>query len=120
MQISGYNDVLGSGEVKIPENIKADTQEEKDLYRATLEFERFFVSSLLKKMDESSKMLSEGSEKDEAGVGGSTGGYQDMARDQMTQAVLDGGGLGLASVMYGQMRERLLGTAPTPAAGAAS
>jgi Rod binding domain-containing protein len=28
-----------------------------------------------------------------------------MAQDQLTQAVLDGGGLGLAATLYGQMAE---------------
>lgn len=112
MQISGYNDVLGAGEVKIPVGVDATTPDEKDLYRATLEFERFFVRSMLEKAEASTSVLG-GDDEDAAGVGGSTTGYKDMARDQMTQAVLDGGGLGIAAVLYEQMRGQVSGGGAT-------
>ena len=93
---------LGTGELNPPPGIELRTQEERDLYRATLEFERFFVQQLLKDMQKSAKLLG-----DEQGAGGgltgSTSGYSDMAQDQLVQSVLDGGGLGLAGILYSQV-----------------
>ena len=100
MPISADN-ILGTGEIKIPSGINATTPEQKQMYRAALEFERFFVSHLMKQMDAGTKALAAGSgEEDNAA---SIGAYQDMVRDQMTQSVLDGGGLGLASIIYNQV-----------------
>ena len=42
---------------------------------------------------------------DETSSDAGTSTYNDMAQDQMVQAVLDGGGLGLAAVMYQQIGE---------------
>jgi Rod binding domain-containing protein len=96
------------------------------MYRACLEFERFFVGHMLKGMDDGTKALSGGddagggSSDESSGAATSTAGvsaYQDMVRDQMTQAVLDGGGLGVAGVLYGQMVQSL---PATPGAAAAA
>jgi Rod binding domain-containing protein len=54
-------------------------------------------------MQNAGSLLSE----DEPGGGSSTASYRDLASDQLTQAVLDGGGLGLASMLYGQINESL-------------
>ena len=70
------------------------------MYRASLEFERFFVQQLLKPMEGAGKMM--GSEDESSGA---MQGYEDLAKDQLTQAVLDGGGLGLAATLYGQLAD---------------
>lgn len=70
------------------------------MYRVSLEFERYFVQQLLKPMQSAGSMFG-----GEDGGSQSTSGYQDMAQDQLTQSVLDGGGLGLAATLYGQMAE---------------
>lgn len=110
---------LGTEPLNPPAGIKLETPEQEQVYRASLEFERFFVQQLLKPMEAAGSVLGE----DEEGGGtGATGGYKDMAHDQLTQAVLDGGGLGLAATLYGQMAEAAgIAQAPTrPAAPAAA
>lgn len=91
---------LGTEPLTPPPGVKLDTPEQEQMYRASLEFERFFVQQLLKPMEGASSLLGE-----EEGGASSTSGYEDMAQDQLTQAVLDGGGLGLAATIYGQMAE---------------
>lgn len=92
---------LGTEPITPPPGVKLETPEQEQMYRASLEFERFFVQQMLKPMEQAGSML--GGE--EEGSSGATSGYQDLARDQLTQAVLDGGGLGLAATLYGQMAE---------------
>lgn len=113
-------DVLGTGEINIPASVGAVTPDQKDLYRAAMEFERFFVSHLMKQMDAATKALKD-TGSDDAEGDASTGAYNDMINDQMTQSVLDGGGLGLASMLYTQLNGQLPQSAgqATPAPGAA-
>lgn len=98
---------LGSAPLVIPAGIKVDTPEQEQVYRSALEFERFFVQQMLKPMANAGSML--GGEDEGAAAGMS--GYKDMAQDQLTQAVLDGGGLGIAATLYTQMAEAA-GVAP--------
>lgn len=107
---------LGTEPITPPPGVKLDTPEQQEMYRAALEFERFFVQQLLKPMDGAGSMLG-----DEQSTSGSTSGYEDMAKDQLTQAVLDGGGLGLAATLYGQLADAagILG-ATKPANGGAA
>lgn len=94
---------LGTEPLTPPPGVTLDTPEQQQLYRASLEFERFFVQQLLKPMENAGKVAGGDSEDGS----GSTSGYEDMAKDQLTQAVLDGGGLGLAATLYGQMADAL-------------
>ena len=106
--------LLGTEPLDPPPGLKLDTPEQKQLYGLTLEFERSFVQQLMKPMEDAGKMFS-----DDEGTG-STSGYNDMAKDQMTQAVLDGGGLGIAATLYSQMAEAAginLDVPKAPAAG---
>jgi Rod binding domain-containing protein len=105
---------LGSEPITPPPGVKLDTPEQQEMYRAALEFERFFVQQLLKPMDGAGSMLG-----DEESSSGSTSGYEDMAKDQLTQAVLDGGGLGLAATLYGQLADAagILGATKPAATG---
>ncbi len=89
---------LGSEPLNPPAGIKLDTPEQQQMYRVSLEFERYFVQQLLKPMENAGSLMG-----DDDSSTGSTSGYQDMAKDQMTQAVLDGGGLGIAATLYQQM-----------------
>jgi Rod binding domain-containing protein len=94
-------DVLGTGELNPPPGVELRTQEQKDLYRASMEFERFFLQHMVKQMNAATKaMQTEGSESS-----GSTSAYQDMAQDSMVQGMLDGGGLGIAATLYEQMAD---------------
>lgn len=111
--------ILGSSEVVIPPGVNATSPEQQDLYRAALEFERFFVTHLMRQMDDATKALKVGGEDSDEGIGGSTAAYDDMVRDQMAQAVLDGGGLGLASVIYSQVSGQAGGGAGPATGGGA-
>ena len=95
---------LGTAPITPPPGVSLETPEQEQLYRAALEFERFFVQNMLKGMQGSDAIGGEGEE--QAGSAGLSG-YRDMAQDSMTQAVLDGGGLGLAATLYGQMAEQM-------------
>lgn len=98
---------LGNAPLVIPAGVKVDTPEQEQVYRSALEFERFFVQQMLKPMANAGSMLGE----EDGGAAAGMSGYKDMAQDQLTQAVLDGGGLGIASTLYTQMAEAA-GVAP--------
>lgn len=113
---------LGSDPITPPPGVKLDTPEKEQVYRAALEFERFFVQQLLKPMEEAGSLLGDDEGESATGSAGMSG-YKDMAQDQLTQAVLDGGGLGLAATMYGQLANQIgldTGTATKPATGGAA
>jgi flagellar protein FlgJ len=93
-------DSLGTGELHAPPGIELRTQDQKDLFRASQEFERFFLQHMMKQMQTATKSI--GGEEDSDS---STSAYGDMANDQLVQSMLDGGGLGMASVLYQQMAE---------------
>ena len=96
--------ILGSQDLVIPAGLKVETPEQRELYRASLEFERFFVQSMVKQADASTSALGSGEE--DGGLGGAgTSAYKDMTNDQLVQSMLDGGGLGIASAIYTQMAE---------------
>lgn len=111
---------IDTSKVVYPTELGISTPEQKQVYSSALEFERFFVQQLLKPMDKAGQLM--GDDEQSSGDSGLSG-YSDMAKDQMTQAVLDGGGLGLASTIYGQMAEVAgIGTKPgasKPTGGAA-
>jgi len=112
--INPTSTTLGTEPITPPPGVKFDTPEQEQMYRASLEFERFFVQQMLKPMEDAGKMLG-----DDEGSS-STAGYNDMAKDQLTQAVLDGGGLGIAATLYSQMAEAagIATTAPKKAGAA--
>lgn len=108
---------LDTSKTVFPTELGIKTPEQKQVYASALEFERYFVQQLLKPMQDAGKMLGG----DDEGGSAGTSGYSDMAQDQMTQAVLDGGGLGIASTMYTQMANAAgIATAPTAPAPTAA
>jgi Rod binding domain-containing protein len=107
------SDVLGAGDVQIPVGVNATTPEQKETYKAAAEFERFFVSYMMKQMNSATDSLTAGDD-DDGNSAVSTGGtdqYKDMIQDQMTQAILDGGGLGIAAIIYNQVQDQQKGSA---------
>lgn len=95
---------LGNAPLNIPSGLKVDTPEKEQVYRTALEFERFFVQQMLKPMQNAGSLLSDDDDKSStAGVSG----YRDMAQDQLTQSVLDGGGLGIAASLYTQLADSI-------------
>jgi len=97
--------VLGNNDIKPPPGLKVDTPDQKNLYRASMEFERFFLQNMMKSMNAATKAISADDGKETEGTAGSSN-YQDMAQDQMVQSMLDGGGIGLAATLYQQMGEQ--------------
>lgn len=96
-----YTSSLGSQPLNPPPGIELKTPEQENLYRGAMEFERVFIQQMMKDMQKSSGVPGGDEEQD-----GSLQGYRDMAQDQMTQSLLDGGGLGLAATLYSQMAEQ--------------
>jgi Rod binding domain-containing protein len=100
---------LDTSRIVFPTELHIKTPEQKQVYASAQEFERYFVQQMLKPMQDAGKMLGGGDDSsggsDEASGDAGMSGYSDMAQDQMTQAVLDGGGLGIASSMYTQMAQ---------------
>lgn len=104
--MTGLNPSYNVDPLNIPADLKVTTPEQKQVYSSALEFERFFVQQMLKPMENAGSMLGGGEDGESDGAGSAgMSGYKDMAQDQMTQAVLDGGGLGIAATLYQQMAE---------------
>lgn len=105
-------------DLSIPANIHATTPEQKQLYSAAREFERTFVSYMVKQMNGAAKAIG-GDEESDATVSS----YQDMAQDQLTDALLNGGGFGIAASLYEQINGPTLGAngadGDAPSGGAA-
>jgi Rod binding domain-containing protein len=119
--INPSSNSLDTSRIVFPTELHITTPEQKQVFASAQEFERYFVQQLLKPMQNAGKMLGGGddaSSGQDATSASGMSGYSDMAQDQMTQAVLDGGGLGIASSMYTQMAQAAgISTAPA-AAGA--
>jgi len=103
MPIDGTQGVIGTRDFTPPPGVRVETAEQRDLYRAALEFERFFVKEMMEGMQKSASSVGG----DEESADASNGTYKDMANDQLVQSILDSGGLGFASMMYQQMGEGL-------------
>ena len=89
---------------QLPPGVTVETPAQKELYQTTLEFERFFVKQMFSAMNKATEALSQ----DESLPGtGANGMYEQMSNDQMVEAVVGGGGLGIAAVIYGQLKDAL-------------
>jgi Rod binding domain-containing protein len=73
------------------------TSADRAVYRKALDLEGVFTQHLVDAM-----MQSASSDDDETAGAGI---YKEMANQQVNQALIDGGGLGLAGALYSQMRE---------------
>jgi Rod binding domain-containing protein len=74
------------------------TAAERAVYRKALDLEGVFTQHLVDAM-----MQSASSDDDQTAGAGI---YKEMANQQVNQALIDGGGLGLAGALYSQMREK--------------
>jgi Rod binding domain-containing protein len=89
----------------MPAGVKApETTEQHALYDSCKQFEAVFVKQIVAGWMKSARG-------DDAASGGE-GIYQDMADEQMTKNLVEGGTFGLAGTMYGQMSSLLGATAP--------
>ena len=90
----------------LPNGVKPPaTPAEKALYEACKSFEAVFARQIV-------DGWMKGARGDDAATGGQ-GIYQDMADEQMTKSLVDGGSFGLAGTLYGQLAPTVR-TAPKP------
>ncbi len=89
----------------LPAGVKApSTEQQRALYESCKQFEAVFVRQIVSGWMKSARG-------DDAAQG-AEGIYQDMADEQMTKNLVEGGTFGLAGTMYGQLAMTLGGTAP--------
>jgi Rod binding domain-containing protein len=82
----------------LPPGITAPTTDaERAVYRKALDLEGVFTQHLV------DAMLKSTSTDDDQGAG--AGIYKQMANEQVNQALIDGGGFGLAGALYTQMKD---------------
>jgi Rod binding domain-containing protein len=83
----------------LPPGVTAPTTTaDRAVYRKALDLEGVFTQHLVDAM-----MQSASSDEDKSAGAGI---YKEMANQQVNQALIDGGGLGLAGALYSQMREQ--------------
>jgi Rod binding domain-containing protein len=83
----------------LPPGVTAPTTTaDRAVYRKALDLEGVFTQHLVDAM-----MQSASSDEDQSAGAGI---YKEMANQQVNQALIDGGGLGLAGALYSQMREK--------------
>ena len=97
----------------LPADVRNGTTQDKQAYQAALGFERELVSQLMQAMTatatgDGSSDSSDDSTGDDSSSDGSdavTNTYQQMLPDQLTDALINGGGTGLAEDLYRALRQ---------------
>ncbi len=87
----------------IPANVRAGGAKAEQTYAVSLQFESMLVDQLTTQLAQSSGL--DGSD-DGSADGTNTSPYASMLPSAMTQAVTDGGGLGLAQQLYDSLSLR--------------
>jgi Rod binding domain-containing protein len=96
----------------LPADVRSGSNDDKQTYKAALAFERQLLTQLLQGLDTSSTddSSSDGSSDDgSSAMGGSdaaTSTYQQELPGQMADAVINGGGTGLAENLYRALKEQ--------------
>jgi Rod binding domain-containing protein len=110
-------DPLGSlpivPDTALPADVRNGTAQDKQTYQAALGFERELVSQLMQSMTatafgDDSSASSDDSTGDDSSSDGSdavSNTYQQMLPDQLTDALINGGGTGLAEGLYHALRQ---------------
>ena len=97
----------------LPAGVKAPTTaQQQALYDSCKQFEAVFVRQIVSGWMKSARG-------DDA-ASGAEGIYQDMADEQMTKSLVEGGTFGLAGTMYGQLASTLGAIAPVAGDGTAT
>jgi Rod binding domain-containing protein len=97
----------------LPAGVKAPTTpQQQALYDSCKQFEAVFVRQIVSGWMKSARG-------DDA-ASGAEGIYQDMADEQMTKSLVEGGTFGLAGTMYGQLASTLGAIAPVTGDGSAT
>ncbi|MBV8258060.1 MAG: hypothetical protein JO073_09625 [Actinobacteria bacterium] len=84
----------------LPADVRAGGKQAQQLYSVALQFESMLVDQLTTQLAQTSGL--DGSQ-DDSGDGTNTSPYASMLPSAMSQAVTDGGGLGLAEQLYQAM-----------------
>jgi Rod binding domain-containing protein len=86
----------------LPAEVRKGSSEDRKTYAAALGFERALVNEMAKAMTDTAKPGDESGEQPDA----ASSTYLEMLPDQLSDAVLQGGGLGLAREFYASLKER--------------
>jgi len=94
----------------LPADVRTGSDEDKQTYKAALAFERQLLTQLLQGLDTSSDDNSTDDTGDDgdsvmSGTDAATSTYQQQLPDQMADAVINGGGTGLAENLYRALRQ---------------
>ena len=84
----------------LPADVRHGNSSDKKTYTAALGFERTLVNELAKTMADTAKPS------DDQDTDTATQTYMDMLPDQLTDSVMQNGGIGIARGFYDAMKER--------------
>jgi Rod binding domain-containing protein len=95
----------------LPADVRSGSNDDKQTYKAALAFERQLLTQLLQGLDTSSEDDSSDSSEDDGGsvmdgTDAATNTYKQQLPDQMADAVINGGGTGLAENLYRALKEQ--------------
>jgi Rod binding domain-containing protein len=94
----------------LPADVRSGSDDDKQTYKAALAFERQLVTQLLQGLDTSSDDSSDSSDDDGSSVldgsDAATNTYKQQLPEQMADAVINGGGTGLAENLYRALKEQ--------------
>ena len=94
----------------LPADVRSGSDTDKQTYKAALAFERQLLTQLLQGLDTSQDDSSDDSSDDGSsvmdGTDAATNTYKQQLPDQMSDAVINGGGTGLAENLYRALKEQ--------------
>jgi Rod binding domain-containing protein len=94
----------------LPADVRSGSSDDKQTYKAALAFERQLLTQLLQGLDTSSDDSSDSSDDDGSsalgGADAATNSYKQQLPDQMADAVINGGGTGLAENLYRALHQQ--------------
>jgi Rod binding domain-containing protein len=93
----------------LPADVRSGSNDDKQTYKAALAFERQLLTQLLQGLDTSNDDSSDSSDDSGSVMDGSdaaTSTYKQQLPDQMADAVINGGGTGLAENLYRALNQQ--------------
>lgn len=93
----------------LPADVRSGSNDDKQTYKAALAFERQLLTQLLQGLDTSGDDSSDSSDDGGSvmdGTDAATNTYKQQLPDQMADAVINGGGTGLAENLYRALKEQ--------------
>ena len=96
-------------DTSLPASVRTGTDADKQTYRAALAFERELLAQMMQALSGTTQSGSTGSDEDgsddDGGSDAAVSTYQQMVPEQMANAVVNGGGTGLAENLYRALRQ---------------